>query len=149
MQSGGGRDRASNVVLHLATAIKEEWLRELFPQDFKEAQSVVYDPALQRIVSRHEMRFRDLVLEEKLSDNPPADEAARILAREVAAGRCALDNWNEAVEQWILRVNRLREWMAEPAVPAIGEEDRDAMLHSFVTAHSAPVRSKHYRFYPS
>jgi len=128
VQSGGGRDRALNVVLHLATAIKEEWLRELFPQDFKEVQSVVYDPALQRVVARHEMRFRDLVLEEKLSDNPPADEAARILAREVAAGRCALDNWNEAVEQWILRVNRLREWMAELAVPAIGEEDRDAML---------------------
>ena len=128
VESGGGRDRALNVVLHLATAIKEEWLRELFPQDFKEVQSVVYDPALQRVVARHEMRFRDLVLEEKLSDNPPADEAARILAREVAAGRCALDNWNEAVEQWILRVNRLREWMAELAVPAIGEEDRDAML---------------------
>ena len=128
VESGGGRDRALNVVLHLATAIKEEWLRELFPQDFKEVQSVVYDPALQRVVARHEMRFRDLVLEEKLSNNPPADEAARILAREVAAGRCALDNWNEAVEQWILRVNRLREWMAELVVPAIGEEDRDAML---------------------
>ncbi len=115
-------------MLNLATAIKEEWLRELFPQDFKEVQAVVYDPALRRVVARDEKRFRDLVLEEKLSDNPPADEAARILAREVAAGRCALDNWNEAVEQWILRVNRLREWMPELALPAIGEEDRDAML---------------------
>ena len=31
VESGGGRDRALNVVLNLATAIKEEWLRELFP----------------------------------------------------------------------------------------------------------------------
>ena len=80
VESGGGRDRALNVVLNLATAIKEEWLRELFPADFKEVHSVVYDPALQRVVARYEMRFRDLVLEEKLSDNPPADEAAGILA---------------------------------------------------------------------
>jgi ATP-dependent helicase HrpB len=50
------------------------------------------------------------------------------LAREVAAGRCVLENWNELVEQWILRINRLREWMPELALPAIGEEDRDAML---------------------
>src|SRR4030095_1191728 len=42
--------------------------------------------------------------------------------------RCALDNWNEAVEQWILRVNRLREWMPELALPAIGAEEREAML---------------------
>jgi len=128
VESGGGRERALNVVLNLATAIKEEWLRELFPRDFREVHAVNYDPASRRVVARDETRFRDLVLEEKLSDNPPAEEAARILAREVAAGRCALDNWNEVVEQWILRVNRLREWMPELALPAIGEEDRGAML---------------------
>ena len=128
VESGGSRDRALNVVLNLATAIKEEWLRDLFPEDFKEVLTVVYDPTLRRVVARDETRFRDLVLEEKLSDNPPAEEAARILAREVAAGRCALENWNEAVEQWILRVNRLREWMPELALPAIEEEERETML---------------------
>ncbi len=124
----GGRDRALNVVLNLATAIKEEWLRELFPADFKEVHTVVYDPTLRRVIARNETRFRDLVLEERLSDSPPAEEAAGILAREVAGGRCALDNWNESVEQWILRINRLREWMPELGLPAIGAEERDAML---------------------
>jgi len=128
VESGGGRDRALNVMLNLATAIKEEWLRELFPNDFKAVHAVVYDPTLRRVIAREETRFRDLVLEEKLSDNPPADEAASILAREVAAGRCALENWNETVEQWLLRVNRLREWMPELALPAIGSEDRAVMI---------------------
>lgn len=128
VESGRGRERALSVVLNLATAIKEEWLRELFPDDFKKVRAVVYDPASRRVIAREEKRFRDLVLEENLSDNPPAEEAARILAREVTAGRCALDNWNEAVEQWILRVNRLREWMPELALPAIAAEDRVAML---------------------
>ncbi|MBI4526356.1 MAG: ATP-dependent helicase HrpB [Deltaproteobacteria bacterium] len=128
VESRNGKDRELNIVLNLATAIEEEWLRELFPEDFNEAHAVVYDTTLRRVFVRDEKRFRDLVLEEKLSDNPPAEEATRILAREVAAGRCALTNWNESVEQWILRVNRLREWMPELGLPAIGEEDREAML---------------------
>ena len=32
VESGGGRERNLNVVLNLATAIKEEWLREMFPR---------------------------------------------------------------------------------------------------------------------
>jgi ATP-dependent helicase HrpB len=128
VESGGGRERNLNVMLHLATAIKEEWLRELFPQDFTEARTVVFDPTLRRVVARVEKRFRDLILEEKLSDHPPAEEAARILSREVAAGRLVLEKWDESVEQWILRVHRLREWMAELELPAIGDEDRSAIV---------------------
>ncbi len=128
VESSGGRDRALNVMLNLATGVKETWLRELFPEDFKEVRAVVYDPALRRVVARDEKRFRDLALEEKLAEGPPAEEAAGILAREVVAGRCVLENWNEAVEQWIVRVNRLREWMPELKLPVIEEEDRDAMI---------------------
>ncbi len=128
VESGGGRERNLNVVLNLATTVKEEWLREMFSQGFTEMRAVVYDTALRRVVAREERRFRDLLLEEKISDNPPADEAAAILAREVAAGRLVLENWDESVEQWILRVNRLREWMPEVELPAIAEEDRTVMI---------------------
>ena len=34
---------------------------------------------------------------------------------------------NDTVEQWILRINRLREWMAELALPAFAAEDRVAL----------------------
>jgi ATP-dependent helicase HrpB len=128
VESGGGRERALNVVLNLATAIQGEWLRELFPKNFQEVRAVAYDPTLRRVVARHEARFRDLVLKEKISDDPPAEEAAGILAREVAAGRCVLENWDESVEQWILRVNRLREWMPELGLPLIGEQARAGMI---------------------
>jgi ATP-dependent helicase HrpB len=127
VEKGAAKDRTLTVVLNLATAIQEEWLRELFADDFTESGVVVYDPAQRRVIVRNQVRFRDLVLREKLSDKPPGDEAAAILAREVAAGRCQLENWNEAVEQWILRVNRLREWMPELELPAIEETDRLSM----------------------
>jgi ATP-dependent helicase HrpB len=128
IESGGGKNRSLNVVLNLATAVEEEWLHELFPADFEEVHAVVYDPALRRVAARDERRFRDLLLGEQLSNEPPLEEAARILAREVAAGRCVLRKWDETVEQWILRVNRLRQWMPELALPAIAEEDRAAMV---------------------
>jgi ATP-dependent helicase HrpB len=128
VESGAAKDRTLNVVLNLATAIKEEWLRELFPDEFTESRNVFYDPVQRRVIARDEVRFRDLVLREKLSDKSPVDEAAAILAREVAAGRCQLENWNKAVQQWILRVNRLREWMPELELPAIEETDRLSML---------------------
>ncbi len=128
VESGGGKERNLSVVLNLATAVKEEWLREMFPKGFTETRVVVYDPALRRVVAREEKRFRDLLLEDNISDHPPADEAAAILAREVAAGRLVLENWDESVEQWSLRVNRLREWMPELELPAIAEDDRRVMI---------------------
>jgi ATP-dependent helicase HrpB len=127
VEGGGGRERNLTVVLNLATAVREEWLREVFPQGFTEARAVAYDPALRRVVARQENRFRDLVLEQT-PDHPSPEEAAGILAREVAAGRLVLENWDTLVEQWILRVNLLRQWMPELGLLAITEEDRSVMI---------------------
>jgi ATP-dependent RNA helicase HrpB len=128
VESARGRERNLNVVLNLATAVKQEWLRELFPAEFREVQTMSFDPALKRVVARAEICFRDLVLEEKLSQDIPSDQAAKILAGEVVAGRLNLDNWTDAVEQWILRVNRLREWMPDLELPLITDEDRASII---------------------
>ncbi len=120
--------RELNVLLSGATAVKEEWLRELFPEDFSETESVVYDATARRVFVERQKRFRDLVLEAERSDKPPLSEAARILAGEVTAGRLVLNEWSEAVEQWIVRVNCLRHWMPELELPAIADEDRAALV---------------------
>ncbi|TMA66937.1 MAG: ATP-dependent helicase HrpB, partial [Deltaproteobacteria bacterium] len=128
LESSGARERNLNVVLNLATAVKEEWLRELFPEGFKEVEAVVYDPTLRRVVARTEKRFRDLVLAENISEDPPVAEVSETLAREVAAGGLVLTKWDESVEQWILRVNRLRQWRPELGLPAVTEKDRGVMI---------------------
>ena len=121
-----GRDLT--VLLNGATAIKEEWLRELFPEDFTETTDVVYDSTMRRVFAETQKRFRDLVLDSERSDKPPREAAARILAAEVNAGRLVLNEWSDAVEQWILRVNWLREWMPELELPGITEDDRQALV---------------------
>jgi ATP-dependent helicase HrpB len=128
VESGPSKNRNLNVVLSLATAVTEEWLRELFPEGFTEVRTVAYDAVLRRVVARVETRFRDLLLQERNAGQPPAEEAATILAREVIAGRLTLEEWDETVEQWMLRVNCLREWMPELRLPAIGDTDKTVMI---------------------
>jgi ATP-dependent helicase HrpB len=125
----GGRAGEVNVLLNIATAIEEAWLRELFPGELKEECEVTYDPAAKRVVARREKRFRDLVLESKAgSEDVPQNEAAALLAKEVLAGRIAIDAWDESVEQWINRVNRLAEWFPELEVNPIGPSDRMTLI---------------------
>jgi len=111
-------------LLALATAVEEAWLRELFPGDFHEVAAARYDPTLRRVVTRVERRFRDLVLESRERDDAPSDEASRLLAAEVLAGRLALDRWDASVDAWIARANFLSRHAPELAIPPFDESAR-------------------------
>jgi ATP-dependent helicase HrpB len=125
----GGRAGEVSVILNIATAVEEAWLNELFPGDLVSVSEVAYDASAKRVACRRERRFRDLVLESRSgSDDVPPNEAASLLAREVAAGRISIDAWDEAVEQWINRVNRLAEWFPELEVNTIGPSDRMTLI---------------------
>lgn len=124
-----GRGGEVSVLLTLATAVEEAWLKEIFPEDYGEVRGVIYDPAMKRVVSRRERRFRDLVLEAKVSsDDAPLNEAAVLLTKEVLAGRIKLEAWDEAVEQWIHRVNRMAEWFPELEFNPITEAGRATLI---------------------
>ena len=123
-----GRGGEVNVLLSLCSAIEESWLNELFPGELVEDEMVVFDPSPRRVIVNKVRRFRDLVLESKsTSAEPPQEEAARLLAEQVNAGTIKLGEWTEAVDDWIVRVNRLAEWFPELEVTPITASDR-AML---------------------
>jgi len=121
-------DGERQVLLSLATAIKEEWLREFFPEAIEETTEVSYDSSLRRVVGRTITLFHDLVLAEKKSERVPASQSAALLAREVIAGNCPLKQWNHAVEQWIARLNFAVAAFPELGLPPIGEEERILLL---------------------
>ena len=123
-----GRGGELNVILSLATAIRPEWLQELFPGDLGEQVEVEYDPAERRVIAWRRRLFRDLPLESKRVDPPPADAAADLLAEEVINGRLTLSHWDETTDQWIARVNSLAVWCPELGVTAYTEEDRWSVL---------------------
>jgi ATP-dependent helicase HrpB len=121
-------DKERRVLLTLATKIEEQWLRELFPESFREEKRVEFDPVLRRVIGRRTTQFHDLVLrtEEFAAKDDPA--TAQILAREVLAGTCPLKHWDKAVEQWVARVNFVAAEFPEMEFPKIGEAEKLLLL---------------------
>ncbi len=119
--------RNLEVVLSLATAVQDEWLREMFPDAFREEVAVRYERGEKRVVAEAQVLFHDLPLASRRCD-PPAEAAARLLADEVEKGELKLKHWDEAVEYWIARVNFLAREAPDFGVPAIGPADRRLMI---------------------
>jgi ATP-dependent helicase HrpB len=120
--------REINVLLSLATEVREEWLEELFPEDLHLARETRFDPRLKRVVVEHRRMFRDLVLSSRVHQNPPPEEAAAILAGRILRGDTKLPAWNEKVEQWITRLNCLAAWCPDLGLAPIRPEDRETLL---------------------
>ncbi len=115
-------------LLTMATAIREEWLRELFPDAFSDGVEVTLDPFQKRVVAKRSTRFRDLILRAKETDAAPDSQAAALLAEQVINGTCPLKHWDHAVDQWILRLNFLAAQFPEWQLPPLPDEDRRTLI---------------------
>jgi ATP-dependent helicase HrpB len=124
-------------LITLATAVREDWLREIFPDAFSQTSEVFYESTQRRVMARKVTRFRDLEIRTERTDLVPAEQAAAILAQEVTAGRLKLDTWNHDVEQWILRLNQLAEWCPEYELPKLTEEDRHTLVEQICLGASS------------
>jgi len=142
-----GKDKTVNTLLTLATEIQESWLRELFPGDFESHLRVYYDASSRRVMAEEQVQFRQLIIGVKKVE-PPAGEAARLLAEEVLAGRLVLQEWDHSVEQFIARLDLLARECPELGLPPIGEADRRALVEqichgsfSYKEIKDKPVKS--------
>jgi ATP-dependent helicase HrpB len=124
-------DRTLSTILSLATAVEADWIRQLFPEDLQGVPQVYYDAGTKRVYAEEQIQFRGLALAMRRVEPPPLDAAAQILAEEVVAGRLDLMNWDQGVEQWILRLNQLSRWCPELGLPAIAAEDRRHLIEQF------------------
>jgi ATP-dependent helicase HrpB len=122
------RDKEVNTILSLATAIEVGWLRELYPDDISSEMRVQFDVTQKRVLAAELLRFRELALSARRVDPPPADDAARILAAEILAGRLPLPGWDHAVEQWVARLNVLCANCPELQLPPFNDEDRQHVI---------------------
>jgi ATP-dependent helicase HrpB len=123
-----GRDGDARVLLSLATEIQEAWLREIFPQDFSEKAEHFFDKSQNRVVVRKAKAFRDLILENRDRDAEPGPAASSCLAEQVLEGKLRLNGWDDAVEQWMHRVNFLARLCPEQNLPAMGTDERHHII---------------------
>lgn len=117
------------VLLTLATRVEEEWLLEMFAEDFSEERETVFDSSIRKVVTRWQKKFRDLTLAEKTDENKvDRDAAARLLTEEVLRGNCTIKAWDDEVEQFIIRLNCLAQWWPDLELPSISGEDRKTLI---------------------
>lgn len=121
--------RETTTHLRLATAVEIPWIEELFPEAMTTTDGASYDESRRRVVRLREVKFRDLVLESKETDqNVPLDGAAEILAARVLSGELILKNWDSQVEQFTHRLSCISKWMPELGLPTWTDEDRIAAI---------------------
>ncbi|MDX1952514.1 MAG: ATP-dependent helicase HrpB [Verrucomicrobiota bacterium] len=93
-------------LLGLATAIKLEWLRELFPQHLSSSVEHLYDRGHKRVAAVRLLRFQDLVLGIEHQPEVEPKASGKALAEAHLRGWFELPLLNHEIKQFINR-NRL------------------------------------------
>ena len=116
------------VFLSLATAVEEAWLEKYFPEDFETRDTVSFDAAQKRVLTRRERVFRGLVLSSRDLPDVASDAASRLLADEVLAGRLVLEKWDAQVEAWINKVNFAAKHCPELGIATLDDDGRRMLV---------------------
>ncbi|MCF6314340.1 MAG: ATP-dependent helicase HrpB [Verrucomicrobiales bacterium] len=130
------------VLLNRATRIECSCLQSLFAQDVVDEVVAEYDSSSRRVVARKELRFRDLVLESKLSGDlgeHQRQRAAHLLAREIGSGDLILKKWDHSADQWIARVNTFSRYLQEWQIPVI-DEDAKLLIYEEICGGASSYR---------
>jgi len=119
-------------LLGQCTAVKREWLLEMFPQHFSSRVEHLYDRGNKRVAAVKLVRFLDLVIDhEHQRDLDPVASGA-CLADAAVRGWIELANLDHAAQQWIARVECLRVAVPELEMPTYrGEGLRRALARAF------------------
>ncbi len=124
-----GRE-GTRTLLSQCTAVKPEWLREMFPQHFTSRLEHLYDRTHKRVAAIDLIRFLDLVVDRQHRRDVDPVESGRCLADAVARGWLDLPNLDHGVQQWIGRVECLRTAVPELELPPMRTEGRRQALET-------------------
>ena len=139
----------SEVQLGLATAIEESWLEEVFPEDFSERRTLLFDATQNRVVERRETVYRDLVLRSSDRDARPDPEVAACLAAVLRERGPALVGWGEDEENYLARINFVARHFPETGIQAVGAEERELLLEQFCEGSTCLRDLKEKSFRPT
>jgi ATP-dependent helicase HrpB len=118
-------------LLSLATAVKREWLEELFPQHLNATVEHLYDRTLKRVDAVRQLRFLNLVIGQEHQREVDPVASARALAAAFSRGWFELPQLDHALKQFIARVNLLAHAAPDLEFPAF---DGAALLAALTRA---------------
>ena len=126
-----GRGSDNLTLLGLATAVKREWIQELFPQHLTGVVEHLYDRTHKRVAAVKMVRFGDLVIHHEHQREVEPAASGRALAEAAQQSFFELPLLNHDVKQFIARVNLVCAAMPELEFPAL---DDAAITHCLARA---------------
>src|SRR5436305_156390 len=120
-------------LLGLATAVKREWIQEMFPDQLTTRLEHLFDRTHKRVAAIKLIRFHDLVIHHEHEREVDPIEAGRSLADAYAKKYFELPQLNHEIKQFIARVNLVSAAMPDLDLPAF---DAKAMTEALTRAFS-------------
>jgi ATP-dependent helicase HrpB len=108
-------------LLGMATAVKREWIAEMFPGQVEVRTEHLFDRGNKRVAAIRLERFHGLVIHHEHAKEADPDASARALADAFARGWFDLPNLNHAVKQFMARVNLVCVAMPDLEYPRFDE----------------------------
>ncbi|WP_435010383.1 ATP-dependent helicase HrpB [Tundrisphaera lichenicola] len=109
--------------VRIASAIRPEWLEELFPGSVRRERLVEFDEERRRVVGVSLQVYRDLTLREDRNAPVEAEAASRTLAEALTPRARSIFEEDEASSLWLARLGLARRMMPEAGWPDFEEED--------------------------
>ncbi|MGI8560189.1 MAG: ATP-dependent helicase HrpB, partial [Luteimonas sp.] len=119
------RFEARDALVLQGVPLDEGALRAAHPARFIERDETRWDDARGALVAERVSRFEGIVLDVRAAGHVDPDAAAPALVAAVRARGLASLPWNDGLRQWRARVQSLRAWMPDLALPDMSD---DALL---------------------
>lgn len=118
------------VLVRSASAIEEEWLVDLFPDDFDDALDIEWNSALERAEAISRLRFGALVLEERRVDDTASVALSTRLYEQVKSKGVAAFAAPELLDTLLARVSFVAQAFPDASVSAPTEANIDRALRA-------------------
>ena len=113
------RGESRLTLLSLATAVKREWVEEMFPEQLTSSVEHLFDRTHKRVAAVRLIRFHDLVIHHEHQRDVEPEASGRCLAEAHAKSYFELPMLNHELKQFIARVNLVCAVMPELEFPVL------------------------------
>ena len=120
---------SADIMLSFAAEIKEEWLRQIFPDQIKEETAASLDPEMLSPVMKKNLYYRDVLLKASAVQASRSRASSELIAEEFISGRHKFTEWNEETEEWLARIDFLSKACPDFGIEPLSEEDTALIIN--------------------
>jgi ATP-dependent helicase HrpB len=105
------------------TRIGPELLEHTFPGELQKHDMMIWDPSSKSVRKAEQLRFRELIIEEKITVCEANAQTEQVLAEKIIDSTLRLNKWNEKVDLWIARVRKCAELYPDKGLITYSDQD--------------------------